>query len=121
MSAEDIFISRILEEYVGPAIEDYVWEDKNVRRVTRIAGGVFRIHTKIWRCEHLPEYRVPIPASSYFNGNFEEIIPPCLETRFVTYVPTGKVLYDTRLPRSKAIIYEYILESLLGKKDLTHG
>lgn len=79
-------------------------------------GMAFEITTKIWVDQHLPEYRIAIPEATRFRENTWAPI----EMRFLTYIPTGRVVYDNTVPHAEAIVYEYILEAMLGKKDLIH-
>lgn len=81
-------------------------------------GMQFEINTKIWVDQHLPEYRIAIPEKPGWDK--ERLASSAIEMRFITYIPTGRVVYDNTLPAQTAIVYEYILESLLGKKDLIH-
>lgn len=82
----------------------------------------FEIQTKIWVDQHVPEYRVAIPENFQWRAehleHWQTIWP--VETRMITYVPTGRVVYDNTKPHKEAVVYEYILETLLGKKDLKH-
>lgn len=88
----------------------------------REGGVVFEINTKIWVDQHVPEYRVVIPENFREKAetleHWDSRYPA--EMRFITYVPTGRAVYDTSKPHKEAIVWEYILESLLGKKDLKH-
>jgi hypothetical protein len=36
----------------------------------------------------------------------------------ITYIPTGRVVYDNTRPHQEAIVYEYVLESLFGKTEM---
>lgn len=113
---------RIKEYYIEPPISivEIEWE-KRQGRASKLSC-VFEINTKIWLSEHLPEYRVAIPENMQNRSeqleHWTEFYP--VEMRFITYVPTGRVIYDNTKPHSEAVVYEYILESLLGKKDLKH-
>lgn len=102
---------RIKDHYIKPPIT-MVETDYEKRR----GGARFHVKTHIWIDQHLPEWRVAIPESTQLSAYCRERDP--LETRFIIYVPTGRVVYDNTLPPAKAVIYEYILESLLGRKDL---
>lgn len=104
---------RIKEYYIEPPIS-LIETDWQKRR----NGCQFEITTKIWVDKHLPEYRVAIPEA--FNGPAPRSPVEPIETRFITYIPTGRVIYDNTKMHAEAIVYEYILESLLGKTDLKH-
>ena len=113
---------RVKEYYIQPAISLIETEHQKKQ-----IGYQFLITTKIWVDQHLPEYRVVIPEEVSWRHNTKEFCSASdwqpgddIETRFLTYIPTGRVVYDTTKPHKEAIVYEYILESLLGKKDLIH-
>lgn len=80
--------------------------------------AAFEVRTKIWVDQHLPLYRVVIPEVVEWPAL--KTYPAPVKLKFLTYIPTGRVVYDNTLPHPEAIVYEYILESLLGKKDLVH-
>lgn len=113
---------RVKEYYIEPPIS--VIETEHEKREGRAKGlsCAFEINTKIWLDQHLPEYRFAIPEETRHR---EEVLEHWAafkpyEMRFITYVPTGRVVYDNTKPHKEAVVYEYILESLLGKKDLKH-
>lgn len=113
----------IKKHYITPplkTIDRVFWkEDSGWRSGHRSAS--FEIETTIWVDQHLPEYRVAIPSSgATIDGNSEALEYSPVEMRFITYVPTGRVVYDNELPKATAVVYEYILESLLGKTDPKH-
>lgn len=100
-------------------------ETEHERRQGRASrlSCVFEVTTKIWVDYHMGEYRVAIPENPKWKAealeHWDSLYP--LETRFITYVPTGRVIYDNTKPHAEAVVYEYILESLLWKKDLKYG
>lgn len=113
---------KVKEYYIQPPIS-LIETDYQLRKI----GSQFLITTKIWVDMHIPEYRVAIPEDVMWRKDTEKLCKESswkpgddIETRFLTYVPTGRVVYDNTKPHREAIVYEYILESLLGKKDLVH-
>lgn len=102
---------RIKEYYIRPPIK-IIETDWQKRR----DGCQFEINTKIWVDQYLPEYRVAIPEHLRFHQDVRPSHP--IEYRFITYVPTGRTVYDNTKPHPEAVAYEYILESLLGKKEM---
>lgn len=114
--------ARIRDYYIEPPL--MVIENEFEVRAGRAKGlwCAFEVRTKIWVDQHLPEYRVAIPEAmenrKEMLEHWAEISP--IEMRFLTYIPTGRVVYDNTKPHVEAVVYEYILESLLGKKDLVH-
>lgn len=113
---------QVKEYYIQPPIS--LIETEHEKREGRASSlrAVFEVRTKIWVDQYLPEYRVAIPESMKNRNEVLEHLAAYypIETRFITYVPTGRVVYDNTKPHKEAIVYEYILESLLGKKDLVH-
>lgn len=73
----------------------------------------FHVERYIWIDTLLPEYRVAVGEEiklwaddeiSYRNS-FGGI-----QTRFITYRPTGKQIYDNTLHPARAVVFEYELE-----------
>lgn len=112
--------SEIKKHYIKPAIT-FVEKENNKREGrASILGCLFNVEQKIWLDHYMKEYRVVIPENVENKmdilEHWNDAYP--IETRFLTYVPTGKIIYNNSLPHKEAIVYEYILESLLGKKEL---
>ncbi len=113
---------KIKEHYINAPLSLIETEyEKRQGRASKLACA-FEITTKIWVDQHLPEYRVAIPEQMQHREEELEHLSSLypIETRFITYIPTGRVIYDNTKPHVEAVVYEYILESLLGKKDLVH-
>lgn len=110
----------IKEHYIEPPITmiDNEYEKRQGRASS--LGCAFEVKTKIWADAYLPEYRVAIPEIISFRNeqleHWSSILP--IETRYITYVPTGRVIYDNTKMHKEAVCYEYIYEPLLGKKDI---
>ena len=117
MSKQAEWIKR---HYIRPAIIacDNFFHTKEDKARLGVSGCSFEVNQTIWVTELLKEYRVVIPSKFVFDGNGETPPNAPLETRFITYIPTGKIVYDNSGPNPVGIVYEYILENLLGKKDL---
>ena len=113
---------RIKEHYIRPPIVMIENEfEKRQGRASKLHCA-FEVEVYIWVSQHLPEYRVAIPESLQNRMEMLEhwsAIHP-VEMRFITYIPTGRVVYDNTKPHKEAICYEYVLESMVGKKDLKH-
>ena len=114
------FISEIKKHYIKPAITCVESMNKREGRASRLSCQ-FNVEQNIWLDHYIKEYRVAIPENIANKmdvlEHWNDAYP--IETRFVTYVPTGKIVYDNRLHHKEAIVYEYILETLLSKKELT--
>lgn len=110
----------VKRHYIRPAISkcETFFFSETERKTRGISGCSFEVQTTVWITELLPEYRIAIPSTRVFDGNGKDVPGAAIETRFITYVPTGKVVYDNTYPKPKGIVYEYLLESLLGKKDM---
>lgn len=103
---------RIKKQYCRPAIfiSETEWR--------QFGGGKlpchFHVERFIWVDELLPEYRIAIPedikAWADDEGAYRLAIGKGIQTRFVTYKPTGRQVYDNTLPPSKAVVFEYELE-----------
>jgi hypothetical protein len=101
---------QIKKAYLRPAIivPETEWRTWNGTKYK--LSHCFEVLQYIWVDMHLPEYRVAIPENPLewetdelpFRGS-------CVETRFLTYVPTGRIVYDNTLPESKAVVWEYRL------------
>lgn len=106
--------AKIKEYYIEPPI--FIIETEFEKRQGRAStlSCAFEINTKIWLDQRLPQYRFAIPESLIHRAelleHWTETHP--IETRFLTYIPTGRVIYDNTKPHAEAIVYEYILESL---------
>lgn len=112
--------ARIRKFYIEPPFHMVEIEANKRQGRERVHSCVFEITTKIWVDKHLPEYRVVIPelgkCREVMLEHLSDYLP--IETRTITYVPTGRVIYDNSKPHAEAVVYEYILETLLHKKEL---
>lgn len=113
---------RVKEYYINAPIVLVETEWEKIQQTKYKRNKIYEITTKIWVDRHVPEYRVAIPenfvAKAEYLEHWDKLYPA--DMRMITYVPTGRVIYDNTKPHIEAIVYEYILESLLGKKDLIH-
>lgn len=113
-------ISWVKRHYIRPALiecETYFFNEEERKSLFPARGCSFEIATTIWTDQLLDEYRIRIPSCNVFDGN-GKAVADIVEMKVVTYVPTGKVVYDNHPQEPKGLVYEYILETLLGKKDL---
>ena len=95
---------RVREHYIRPPIVEIEtdWQKKTY-------GMQFHVERYIWLTESTPEYRVAIPENLNFDGSHKW--SSTIETRFITYVPTGRIVYDnTKPPKPEPIVYEYKLQ-----------
>lgn len=111
------FSEEIKRHYIKPAIylEETEWEKHFGFKIP----SYYRLETYIWLDILLPEYRVAIPEDiSSWNDDELFIRSNTISTRFVTYKPTGKQVYDNSIPPPKAIVFEYVLEQYLSSNIL---
>lgn len=79
----------------------------------------FIIEQKIWLDINLSEYRLVIPENmNFFPEEKADRFSSDLEMRYLTYKPTGKIIYDNSLPHTEAVIWEY---KLFHSRDLVSG
>lgn len=92
----------IKESYIQPAVV-LIETDFQSKKY----GLQFHVRQKIWVDANLPEYRIAIPESfspdSLFSAGW------VMETRFITYKPTGRIIYDNTRPPATAVVWEYAL------------
>lgn len=97
---------RIKKYYMRPAIRriETEWHDR--------LENVFHVDEFIWVDQRMKEYRVAIPevVNAWAGDEFHYRMAHAVRTRMLTYVPTGRIVYDCTLPEEKAIVFEYRLE-----------
>ena len=99
---------RIKKNYCGPA---FIFVKAEIRNKL---PSYFQVEQFIWVDAKLPEYRVAIPevVSEWADdeGPWRNAYGG-IQTRTLTYVPTGKIIYDNTLPPATAIVWQYKLQS----------
>ena len=72
-------------------------------------GCLFEIKTKIWLNINIPEYRVAIPENTLHKlevlEHWDSLSP--IEYKYIKYIPTGRVVYDSTKSELEAVVYEY--------------
>jgi hypothetical protein len=117
---------RIKKSYCRPPV--YIEETEWRKFGTGTLPNHFHIERYCWIDKLIPEYRVAIPEEVALWGSdeseYREFYGKGIQTRFVTYLPTGRQIYDNTLHPAKAIIFEYELEHYVRAandlKDLAH-
>ncbi len=99
---------NIIRRYVEEAIE-LIDREVGTKGLDRGRASQWHVNPTIWRQENVPEYRVAIPENlnnDFTNKRgFEDI-----KTRFLTYIPTGRIVYDNYLGHDNALLFEYRLK-----------
>jgi hypothetical protein len=110
----------IKRHYINPPLIecDTYFNSAEERRMTGISGQSYEVSVYIWVSQMMPEYRVLVPSKRVFDGNGKDIPWAPIEMRYITYKPTGRVVYDNTDPEPKGIVYEYVLEKMFGKNNL---
>lgn len=101
----------IKKHYCRPAL--FIPETEYLEFTKGKLPNHFHIERYIWVDTLLPEYRIAIPedVSQWEDDETSwRDLKGGIQTRFVTYIPTGKTIYDNTLPPSKAIVFEYELD-----------
>lgn len=103
---------RIKKHYINPAYS--VTENELVKMGRGELVRSYQLERFIWVAQLLPEYRVAIPEDLAVWEQDEEFhrehFGKGINTRVVTYIPTGRQIYDNTLPEAKAVVFEYELE-----------
>lgn len=101
--------AKIKEHYIEAPLVllDTEWE-KRQGRASKLSCA-FEVKMKIWLDQNLPEYRIAIPENlSHRSEQLEHwSMAYPIETRFITYKPTGRVVYDNTKPHREAVVFEY--------------
>lgn len=104
--------SRIKKTYLRPAIfeVDHEWTQTRFGNNSHLRE--YLIERYIWRTEDLPSYRVAVGENLNTPCSHTAMPPTAftLETRFLEYVPTGRIMYDNTKPMAEAVLFEYRLK-----------
>lgn len=104
--------NRIKKQYCRPAI--YINELEWHKYGRGTLPNHFHVELFIWVDQALPEYRVAIPEDTTQWGADEIMYRQAwgggIQTRFLTYLPTGRAVYDNTLPEINAVAFEYRLQ-----------
>ncbi len=68
----------------------------------------FVIARYIYRAFDLPEYRIAVPEQIHAE-NFMIRDLNSIKTRTITYVPTGRIIFDNELGGNEPYLFEYCL------------
>lgn len=102
---------RIKKSYCRPAI--YLEETEWRHFLHGKLPSHFHVERYVWIDTLLKEYRVAIPEQ--VNEWAEDEVSyrefqHGIQTRFITYLPTGGQVYDNTLHPARAVVFEYELE-----------
>lgn len=110
----------IKKRYCRPAI--YI-EESEFRQFTHgKLNNHFHIERFVFIDQLMSEYRVIIPeeTSEWAPDEKNYRLRRGIQTRSITYLPTGKVIYDNTLHPARAVVFEYELEQFVKyKQELT--
>ena len=110
---------RIRKSYCRPAI--YLSETEWNQTGRGKLPSCFHVERFVWVDQLLPEYRVAIPedTTQWQDDEYWVRNASGLRTRFLTYLPTGRQVYDNTLPERSAIVFEYELEHYARKREVS--
>lgn len=106
----------IKKNYCRPAV--YIDQVEMERFFSYKLPTHYHIERYVWLDSLIPEYRVVIPEVINSELFYTEKLSQHINTRFITYKPTGKQVYDNTFHPAKAVVFEYELEQYWNIKGI---